>query len=744
MIDRSAALVTILFIGALAQNAYAETEDDLDTPKADSNIETMTVVATRTQRVPDQIPASVTAISEEQITRQLSTSIADLVRYEPGVSVGGTGSRWGIDGFTIRGIGGNRVLVVHDGVRVPDEFSFGPFLSARRDVVDVDSLSRVEIVRGPVSTLHGSDAMGGVVAYTSKSVVSRMQDDKSWFLQGKVRTDGASDSNAIGIGLGFRTDAFAGGLFFDSETGSERKNAGKLDINGPQREAPDPQEVSVDNIVAKLSMSVNPLHTVHLTLDNFSHRIESKLLSDYDSSFFGTITHTRNGIDERDRTRLTLNYKGQLENTYIDSILINAYGQSTTTEQLTLELRESRGLRTNRTRQSMFEQDVQGFLVQVDKLFEIANVSHHLIVGWDHQTIDSEEIRYGSTFLLDGTPLREFFPYPTRDFPLSTTSHGAAYAQDEMTMLQGILMLSVGIRHHFYNVKATADDVFRTGNPGQPPTTDVSDSRTTAKIGAVFMLNEPLSFYGNIAQGFRAPPYSSVNVGFTNPIGGYKTISNPELQSESSNSLEMGIRYVNADVAIRLTAFRSNFKHFIEDLAIAPQFGATRGVDPRDGFLTFQSVNRGRVQTSGWEMSGDANLFVLHGIETRGKFAYGFAQGENRNTGQPINSIDPAKLVAGISGYGERWQASFVMTHVEEKRASEIADDTFSPLDGHTIVDIMGEFQVQPNITINAGIFNLMSEEYIRWADAPAIGNDAPLRFSQPGRHGLVSISVKL
>ena len=103
--------------------------------------------------------------------------IADLVRFEPGVSVSGTGSRFGLTGFKIRGIGGNRVLTLIDGVRVPDEFSFGPFLSARRDFVDIDSLKRLEIARGPISSLYGSDALGGVVALATKEPGDQLGED---------------------------------------------------------------------------------------------------------------------------------------------------------------------------------------------------------------------------------------------------------------------------------------------------------------------------------------------------------------------------------------------------------------------------------------------------------------------------------------------------------------------------------------------------------------------------------------
>ena len=112
--------------------------------------------------------------------------------------------------------------------------------------------------------------------------------------------------------------------------------------------------------------------------------------------------------------------------------------------------------------------------------------------------------------------------------------------------------------------------------------------------------------------------------------------------------------------------------------------------------------------------------------------------------GLPLNSVDPAKLVVGIDITGINWNGSIILTHVQDKLLKDIAEDTFPPLDGHTVVDIMGEYQIRQHVKLNAGVFNVFSEEYIRWADVAAIGSDAPLRFSQPGRHAAVSVSVQL
>ena len=736
--------IVVCVLVSISNSTVANDDESAEQTENDKDLEVVTVIASRTERNPDEVSATVSVIENQQLDRELSADIADLIRYEPNVSVGGTGSRWGLQGYTIRGIGGNRVLVVVDGVKVPDEFSFGPYLSARRDVVDIDSLSKVEILRGPISVLHGSDALGGVVAYTTKPVGERVLDGKNWFSESKYRFDGSNNHSSAGFALGFQDDTFAGGLFLNSERGIETQTAGSLDVHGPQREQPDPSDISSDNIVVKLTVQANPLHFFSLSIEDFNHEVDTQILSDYGSSSFGTTIHSRDGIDTRDRQRVAVSYKGQFDSTFADVMTLTLFNQSAVTEQLTMERRQSFGTQLNRTRRSVFEQSINGTLFQIDKEINSSNLTQHFIVGWDSQTIDSEEIRWGLTAMLDGKPVREFFPYPTRDFPLSTTSHGAVFLQDEITLLDGKLLVSAGIRHHWYEVVAKADEVYERGNPGQPAPSNIEDSKTTTKFGSMFNISREVSVYASLAQGFRAPPYNSVNVGFTNPIGGYKTISNPELRSETSDGFEIGLRYLSPRVNLRFVAFLNEYEDFIEDLAIAPQYSRTFGIDPSDGFLTFQSINRSEVHISGWEVSGDIELLLLDGIDTRARFAYGTTHGEARETGQPLNSIDPAKLVVGIDITGIKWNASIVITHVQDKQLEDIAEDTFPPLDGHTVVDIMGEYQIRRHVKINTGVFNVFSKAYIRWADVAAIGSDAPLRFSQPGRHAAVSVSIQL
>ena len=110
-----------------------------------TQFDTVSVTATRTEQTLLQVPSTVSVHSEREIDQQNDKDLKDVVRYEPGVSVSGTGSRFGLSGANIRGIDGNRVLTQVDGVRVPQSNFFSPFQDVRSNYVDLDTIKQVEI-----------------------------------------------------------------------------------------------------------------------------------------------------------------------------------------------------------------------------------------------------------------------------------------------------------------------------------------------------------------------------------------------------------------------------------------------------------------------------------------------------------------------------------------------------------------------------------------------------------------------
>ena len=121
--------------------------------------EPIVVTATRTAAPADRTLASVTVITREDIERQQATSIAGLLRGQAGVSVINNGGAGKVTSVFIRGAESDHTLVLIDGVKVGSATT-GTFPFQN---IPPEQIERIEIVRGPRSSLYGSEAIGGVI-----------------------------------------------------------------------------------------------------------------------------------------------------------------------------------------------------------------------------------------------------------------------------------------------------------------------------------------------------------------------------------------------------------------------------------------------------------------------------------------------------------------------------------------------------------------------------------------------------
>ena len=733
----SLAVGTALVLAATTALAE-ETDEDGARPA-----EILTVVATRTERRVREVAATVSVKTDEQLEEELARDIADLVRFEPGVSVSGTGSRFGLSGVSIRGIGGNRVLTLIDGVRVPEEFSFGPFLGARRDYVDIDSLRHAEIARGPVSALWGSDALGGVVALTTKDPRDRLAEEDTFAAAFKGGYSSADDSTVATLDLAGERGALAGMVLYTRRASHETDNAGGAGGLGPARERPDPQDGRVDNLAAKVVFAPSEAHRVTVGLDSYSSEIATDIRSDYGIVVYGATVNRRGADDARTRTRGSLHYRYLGDLAVADSLDLTLYRQNGLTEQRTDEDRISpRRAPQTRYRDSRYEQRISGLALQLGKRFATGHLRHTLTWGVDHFVTRNAGLRDGATFDANGGPVREFPPLPTRDFPRTDVTMSALFVQDEIALLDGALLLSPGLRYDRFDADAEADAIYLSGNPGALAPVDYSDAEVSAKVGAVYHVTDRVSAYAGYSEGFRAPPYDDVNVGFSNFIAGYKTLPAPDLESERSRGVEVGVRFAGEGGEFHWTLFRNDYENFIEALVFAPSFRASRGIDPADGLATFQSVNRESVRIQGSELSAAARL----GRGVSARLAIAYADGEDRGADAPLSATPPLSAVLGL-GYDApdgRWGGDVIWSLAQGKDAADVAaTDLRPPTAGYGVVDLLAHLDVGTRTCLNFGLFNLTDKAYVRWADTVAIVADATGRFTQPGINGSVTLRVE-
>jgi vitamin B12 transporter len=153
-------LIAGLLLAGGHSAAQAE-EDDPAAPLPTPYEEVVVVTATRSETRPPRVGSSVTVLAAEEMTRRQYRFVVDALRDVVGVDIrrsGGPGSQTSI--FT-RGADSDQTLLLIDGVQVQDPSS--PNSTPALDNLLVDDIERVEIVRGPQSTLYGSDAIGGVI-----------------------------------------------------------------------------------------------------------------------------------------------------------------------------------------------------------------------------------------------------------------------------------------------------------------------------------------------------------------------------------------------------------------------------------------------------------------------------------------------------------------------------------------------------------------------------------------------------
>jgi len=129
-------------------------------------LEEVVVTATRVETPIEEIASSMTVISSKEIERKQKATVLEVLRGIPGLDVVQTGGVGRETSIFIRGANSEHTLVMIDGVEVNDPMS--PKRSYEFAHLTVDNIERIEILRGPQSTLYGSDAIGGVIHIITK------------------------------------------------------------------------------------------------------------------------------------------------------------------------------------------------------------------------------------------------------------------------------------------------------------------------------------------------------------------------------------------------------------------------------------------------------------------------------------------------------------------------------------------------------------------------------------------------
>ncbi|NCJ07819.1 TonB-dependent hemoglobin/transferrin/lactoferrin family receptor [Synechococcales cyanobacterium C] len=760
----------------LAQDSSVDLEPNEDAPESDPEVSSdplilesdidweeveISVTGTRTPRATLQSPANITITTSEELKRALGQDLRDLVRYTPGVTVN-EDVTYGLTDINIRGLERNRVLIQVDGIRQPTYFEFGASRLGR-NYLDIGAFQRIEILRGSASALYGSDALGGVVSFFTPVPADFLErTDRNY--AGEVGVQYRSVNTGV---TGTATFAFRALDNLEGLVQYTRRNRGRRQINADSRFA-DPFSGNTDNLLGKLVYRFNDASTLTLTGEYYR-----------DSGKFTTATDNLNLVFAgpgsqvlSDRTE-TANRRGRISLAYeydppdrrgiIQFARIQGYYQGA--EFLEDRLRDDifnpfvpppftpPPTPRSRVLENSFVENIYGGEAQFRSDFSTGPVTHRLTYGVDISNTFNRRVRDGrSTNLLTGAVTTTIGPdnFPVKDFPDSDTLRIGVYLQDEMAI--GQFTLIPGLRFDYYSLTTKLDDIYQR-NPGAEAS-NLQDSALSPSLGLVYQATPEVAVVGRYARGFRAPTYLELNSGFSNPLGGYRTLSAPNLKPETSDTFEVGVRGAFPQARVSLTGFYSLYNNFIFGAAE----GSRVGTDPPGCFppftpgciQLFQSQNLGRVRIYGLEAQGEYRFSPgPDGFRLFGGLAW--VRGTDDENDRPLETINPIEAVLGL-GYQapqDRWGVQLATTIVGKARTdSDPGDFIPSP---YALVDLLGYYRPTSGLSLQAGIFNLFNTEYVRYADArrlnPQItGVDDPTfaqrraRITQPGINFGVSV----
>jgi vitamin B12 transporter len=221
---------------ALAASSVVTAASAAEVEPVSATLTDVVVTATRTPTPMEDVLSSVTVITHEELARSAIADISEALRFQAGIDVARTGGIGQTTSVFIRGTESNHTLVLLDGVRINP----GTVGVAAIQNIPPELIERIEIVKGPRSSLYGSDAIGGVI-----NIITRAAPDKGAF--GEVQ---------IGVGS-FNTDKVSGLIELGNSTVSGGFSVAEIESDGFPAKDTSTIDSSYDNLTIGANLRAN-------------------------------------------------------------------------------------------------------------------------------------------------------------------------------------------------------------------------------------------------------------------------------------------------------------------------------------------------------------------------------------------------------------------------------------------------------------------------------------------------------
>ena len=738
----------------------------LSAGQAQAQVETLrqvVVSAGRYEQAKDDIPTTMDVVTAQELEAKQIGNIKELVADMPNVSVKHAPARFriagqptstgrdGNSGFNIRGLGGNRVLMLADGIRLPRSYTNGN-TSFGRDTVSLDLLKRVEVIRGPSSVLYGSDGVAGLVNFITYEPIDFLAPapggSKTFGGKSSLGWSGADHGVTGAVSLAGRaSDSVQWLVTATAARAQELENSGTNGASGASRTRPNPQSDRAHSLLAKLVIRPEASQKHVISLEHVDKSSNVDLLSSQGATLrlinpvvAAAVVSRESGNQNQVRDRLTWDASYLLSQPFADRLQLVLSAQnadskdngSTSVAVVPAVLR----LRDTNYREAGWQGSIKA-----EKTLSFSDAwSQKVSYGLDHS-----QTSITSWFGGADTPANRFsLPFvPKKYFPDSRDTTNAIFLQSEIRNDRWIV--TPGIRWEQFAIDVASQDGY-----GQKAT-PLTGAQWTPKLGALYKLQDDVSLFGNFATGFRAPNATQLN-GFSElTTSGYASyLSNPGLKPETSKNIELGLRTRIGRLSLNASVFNGDYSQLIVDKKLLSGNPASCGAAPG---CVYQSINVDSARIWGAELSGNMDWGQWAGARWSTPFAYGQARGRDNGTGKPLNSIDPAMATVGLVYSTEALSARMYMQYHAPKKASDVdpsaglsSGTQYADMPEAATLNVSAQWRIRKNLRVNASIVNLTDRKYWLWSDVQGLTSVGAATlidvYTQPGRHANVALVV--
>ena len=620
-------------------------------------------------------PVPIMTYNKIQWLQTSSTNLVDAVGKLPGMSQITTGV--GLSKPVIRGLGFNRVITVHDGVRQEDN-QWGEEHALQ---IDEYSIERYEIIKGSGSLLYGSDGLGGVM-----SLISTRPPDAGVF-RGQVLTNYQSNNGLIGLS-GVVEGTTQKGVFGRVRVSS--KNAGNYRNRYDGRVYGSAyREYDVNSTIGinrKWGYSQVYFSNWHQDINvvtgerDRTGRFQELVRVSADSEALRPVSDAI----LRSRAIIPANYQS-LNNLKTSWNTFAKVGRGNISAIISY---------SQNRRQEFASTLTPG---QPDLYFYLQNVFYDLKYyfggrnGWDFTVGGNGLHQYNQN-----RGLQILYPgYRSWDNGLFVF---AQKKTDRLTVNGG---LRIDVRQMRINKLYASDEGVFSETPAQGGQVrfaglDKTYSNPTASFGATYALSNRWTVKANLGRGFRAPSTPELSANGEHAGTFRYEIGSPNLRSETSFQSDLGINYESPGVDVTASLFRNRINNFTYSEKVLDRFGRDSIVDPARPILTYR-YNQGNAVLFGGEAQMSINPRSARWVRFTGTYSLVRSRNLSATTDSAryLPFLPPPRVIGQLkftkAESGNRWRNLYALLEVEHNARQDqalLAYGTETQTPAYTLINL--------------------------------------------------------